>query len=281
MAGRSIRTEFREETCAGSAKWSPFLHENGHSGYILKAATQGVLLLKSLAKCLIRDVKRGRIAGMKWRLLITVLVAGTALYSQANLSEPGFEGNVVMGNWVGPWGHGALGGHGSGSFVDGGSDDFVRSGDRSLRLTVSDDGNPNAVAWAGISQTQKCMPGSKVRAGAWIYSSPDHHPPTEGRAMAQLRLEYFEDDYAEYVIPTHISLSTPFTSTAGYEPDTWHLIQLYDRVPDMARTVKFSILLLSQQPNHQPKMVWVDDAFLEFQGPRYKSRYTDFEGYIN
>ena len=47
-------------------------------------------------------------------------------------------------------------------------------------------------------------------------------------------------------------------------------MQVYDRVPSQARSMKFSILLLSQKPNKQPKVVWVDDAFLEFQswGPR-------------
>ena len=99
--------------------------------------------------------------------------------------------------------------------------------------------------------------------------------------MAQLRLEYFQDEYAEQIIPTHVTLSTPFTSSIGHAPDTWHLIQVYDRVPNEAQTVKFSILLLSQKPNNEPKVVWVDDAFLEFQGPRPGSLQREFENSLH
>lgn len=211
------------------------------------------------------------------KVLLSAVFASLAVYGYANLSEPGFEGPVVMGAWQGPWGHGALGGQGYGSYVDDGGHDYARTGNRSLRLTVSDDGNPLAVGWAGISQTQRCKPGSKVKAGAWVYCDSKQFPPTEGRAMAQLRLEYFEDDYAEHLIPTHISLSTPFTSSSGYAPDTWHLVQVYDRVPRQAKTVKFSVLLLSQKPNGERKTVWVDDAFLEFQGPKSRRDRQDFE----
>jgi len=180
-----------------------------------------------------------------------------------------------MGVWSGPWGYGALGGHGSGSFVDASAHDYVRSGERSLRLAVRDDGNPSAVAWSGISQTVRCRPGSKVRAGAWVFYRSAYFPPTEGRAMAQLRLEYFSDEFGERLIPTRVSLSTPFTSSSGYAPDTWHLVQVYDRVPRRARSVKFSIMLLSQKPDGREKIVWVDDAFLQFRESRARSGYQD------
>ena len=201
-----------------------------------------------------------------------------ALFGYARLDEPGFEGSVALGEWVGPWGFGAVGGEGSGSFVDSGEHDFVRTGNHALRLTVRDNGNPEAVAWAGVSQTKLCEPRSRVRAGAWIYCSGDHSPPTEGRAIAQLRLEYFRDETAEQIIPTHVTLSTPFTSSTGHAPDTWHLVQVYDRVPSQARALKFSILLLSQRPDNKGKVVWIDDAFLEFQDQHGAGSYTDFEG---
>lgn len=219
----------------------------------------------------------GCMKGFCNRLGLVLLVGGVALYSSARLSEPGFEGDVSMGKWIGPWSYGALGGEGSGSYVDRGENDFVRNGTHALRLTVRDNGNQNAVGWTGISQTQDCTPGAKVRAGAWVYCSAERSPPTEGRAMAQLRLEYYRDDYAQEIIPTHVTLSTPFTSSAGHAPDTWHLLQMYDRVPRQAKTLKFSIVLLSQKPNAAHKVVWVDDAFLEFHGPRSDGPRSDYE----
>jgi len=210
------------------------------------------------------------VSGMCTRVAILVLLAGISVWGKASLTQPGFESDSE-GAWVGPWGYGALGGSGGGRIVlKGEADGFVRSGDRAVRLSVSDDGNPSAVAWSGISQLQSCFPGDKVRAGVWVYYDEELSPPSEGLALAQLRLEYFQDDLGEQIIPTHISLSTPFSSSSGYAPNTWHLVQVYDRVPSLAQSVKFSILLLSQIPNHQEKTVWVDDAFLEFHSSRYQ-----------
>ena len=96
--------------------------------------------------------------------------------------------------------------------------------------------------------------------------------------MAQLRLEYYHDDFAEQLIPTHVTLSTPFTSSVGYAADTWHLVQVYDRIPPQARSIKFTILLLSQRPDSERKVVWVDDAFMEFQGRRAGHSFSD--GYV-
>lgn len=202
--------------------------------------------------------------------IVMGIMAGGALLTSAALQvhELGFE---KPGEWLGPWGFGTLGGQGSGKFVQKTDGAAVRSGEKALLLTVEDDGSPKAVAWAGSSHMERCIPGSKVKAGAWFRYSSSDSPPTEGRAVGQLRLEYFEDGEGQQLIPSHVSMSAPFTSSADNISEFWHLVELYDRVPDQAQSMKFSILLLSQQPNGQKKQVWVDDAFLEVQPPR--SRY--------
>jgi hypothetical protein len=217
---------------------------------------------------------RGRAARLRNAGAANLFTA--AVFCCGQLSNPGFE-DGQLAPWEGPWGGGALGGEGTGQLVEAGPGNFVHSGRQSLRLTVWDDGNPSAAAWAGISQSHSCQPGQKLRAGAWIYCSSSDSPPLEGLALAQLRLEYFRDDFSQEEIPTHITLSTPFSSSAGYAPDTWHLLQVYDRAPPQAGLVKMSIMLLSQVPDGRPKVVWVDDAFVEFQSPRPQHSYYGFE----
>lgn len=210
----------------------------------------------------------------KWAALFVLALCIS--WGHANLAELGFE-NGLKG-WSEPWGYGTLGGHGEGQFVEADESNFVRSGERALRLTVRDDGTANAVAWAGISYQQEVEPGSKIRAGAYLFYSAHDSPPTEGRALAQLRLEYYSDALAKEVIPTHISLSSPFTSTGDSENGAWHLLQVYDRVPEEARTLKYTIMLLSQRPNGEEKKIWVDDAFIETRPPRSRSAYRESRG---
>lgn len=196
-----------------------------------------------------------------------LLITGSVL-TAARTTDLGFE-DVTQ--WVGPWGQGALGGQGKAAIVSGQGGHPVRTGERSLHLSVEDDGSPNAVAWAGTSHLEPCLGGGKIRAGAWFnYSSQDNFP-TEGLAAGQLRLEYFADEIGQELIPDRASLSSGFPAKED-ATSSWGLVELYDRVPPEARSVRFSILLLSQKPTGQKKEVWVDDAFLEINNPTRRQR---------
>jgi hypothetical protein len=201
--------------------------------------------------------------------VLAALIASVVLFSRAQIVQSSFE-EPLSPTWKGPEGGGACGGFGDGCVVSIGKEDFVRSGKRAVKLTVGDDGNPNAMAWAGVMQTLPCAAGRKVRVGAWLYYS-SALLPLLNTSQAQLKIEYFEDKEARQLLPTHIFLSTPF-NPATYKPDAWHLIEAFDRAPQSASSMKFSIVITSQKATAKRQAIWLDDMFVEVQASRPSSK---------
>jgi hypothetical protein len=181
--------------------------------------------------------------------------------SEADRCDSGFE-RGDGGDWSGPWGGGTDGGEGRGEIVTDKPGEFVRSGRRAVRMTVWDNGSSNAMAWAFLAEKHVCKPGARIRAGAHFYASSLHEPLPK-QAVAQLRVEYYYDRSCESQIPTHVKLSEPFSLQAGSPADTWQAVELNDRVPPGATCLKFTILVLADQPGATPGTVWVDDVFIE------------------
>ena len=182
--------------------------------------------------------------------------------SRAQIVQSSFE-EPLNPTWTGPEGGGACGGFGNGCVVSLGKEDFVRSGKYSVKLTVGNDGNPNAMAWADVMRTLPCPGGKKVRVGVWLYYSSTLLP-LQNTSQAQLKIEYFEDSDAKQLLPDHVFLSPPFNSES-YKSDTWHLIEAFDRAPKNASSMKFSIVVTSQKATRQTQAVWLDDLFVEVQ----------------
>lgn len=197
--------------------------------------------------------------------VLAALLASIVLFSRAQIVQSSFE-EPLSPTWEGPEGGGTGGGFGEGCVVSIGKEDFVRSGRHAVKLTVGDDGNPNAMAWAGVMQTLPCGAGRKVRVGAWLYYSAALMP-LNNTSQAQLKIEYFEDKEAKQLLPSHIFLSTPFNSET-YKPDTWHLIEAFDRAPQNASSMKFSIVITSQKTTSQRQAIWLDDMFVDIQASR-------------
>ncbi|MFH0953406.1 MAG: hypothetical protein V1873_03655 [Verrucomicrobiota bacterium] len=208
--------------------------------------------------------QHGRGRGVISSLLVLVL-ASIVLFSRAQLVQSSFE-EPLSPTWHGPEGGGAEGGNGDGLVVTLDADDFVRTGEHSIRLRVWDDGSPSALSWAGMMQILPCRAGRKVRVGAWLYCSSSVLP-MRGESCAQLKIEYFEDDRAQRLIPTHLFLSPPFNPRT-YKPDAWHLIEACDRAPQYARSLKFSVVITAQKLNGEKQAVWLDDMFVEMQPPK-------------
>jgi hypothetical protein len=215
----------------------------------------------------------GTVRGRWWRgrgrhvvsSLLVLAIISFVIFSRAQLVESSFE-EPLSPTWRGPEGGGSAGGQGSGSIVRLGESDFVRSGQRSIRLVVWDDGTPEAMAWAGVMQVLPCRPCRKVRVGAWLYFS-DSVLPASPTTVAQLKIEYFEDAQATRLVPTHLFLSPPFCA-ATYKPNTWHLIEAMDRAPAHAASLKFSIVVTGQGLNGRQQAIWLDDMFVEVQPAR-------------
>jgi hypothetical protein len=172
--------------------------------------------------------------------VLAALLASIVLFSRAQIVQSSFE-EPLSPTWKGP-----------------------------VKLTVGDDGNPNAMAWAGVMQTLPCEAGRKVRVGAWLYYS-SALLPLRNTSQAQLKIEYFEDKAAKQLLPGHIFLSTPF-NPATYKPDTWHLIEAFDRAPQNASSMKFSIVVTSQKATRRRQAIWLDDMFVEIQASRPMGR---------
>ena len=164
------------------------------------------------------------------------------------------------------------GGHGGGkgvcAFVSTGQTDFARSGSQALRLMIWDEGNCSAVSWATFAQVYPCTPGRKIHAGAWLYFSSAIFPLLDERATVQLRVEYFTDAEATQINPQHVRVSSPFSPTVGFVPDSWHLVETFDRAPENTRAMKLTIMLCSEVNNGCRQAVWADDVFVEFSGPK-------------
>lgn len=192
--------------------------------------------------------------------LLVILLASIVLFSRAQLVQSSFE-EALSSTWRGPEGGGWGGGDGAGLIVDLGKEEFVRTGQRAVRLCVWDDGSPEAAAWAGVMQVLPCSPRRKVHVGAWLYFS-SKVLPLRGEACAQLKIEYFEDDQARRLIPSHIFLSPP-CEPVSYKPDTWHLIQATDRAPQCAKSLKFSVVVTARKLAGRREAVWLDDMFVE------------------
>ena len=201
--------------------------------------------------------------------VLAALLASVVLFSRAQIVQSSFE-EPLSPTWQGPEGGGACGGFGEGSVISIGKEDFVRSGKHAVKLTVGDDGTPNAMAWAGVMQTLPCAAGKKVRVGAWLYYSSAILPLSDS-SQAQLKIEYFEDKEAKQLLPGHIFLSTPFNPST-YKPDTWHMIEAFDRAPRNACSMKFSIVVTSQKATCVRQAIWLDDMFVEIQSPKSTNR---------
>jgi hypothetical protein len=104
----------------------------------------------------------------------------------------------------------------------------------------------------------------------WLYYSSATLPLSDS-SQAQLKIEYFEDQEAKQLLPGHIFLSTPF-NPATYKPDTWHPIEVFDRAPQNACSMKFSIVVTSQKATRRQQAVWLDDMFVEIQALRSVAR---------
>ena len=199
------------------------------------------------------------------RLLVLLFCVGTPVFA-GELGEPGFEGAVAT-VWRGPWGGGMYGGQGSGEIVDKATSPLVRSGRKAACLRVWDHNTSNAVAWSSLSQTMACSPMSRIRAEAWILSSPKLMPLAASGTVTQLRVEYFSDESAQRVIPTRAVLSEPFPLSAGHTSGRWRKIEVTDRVPSGALSMTVSIVLMTERPGAQPQAIWVDDVAVETMRP--------------
>jgi len=172
----------------------------------------------------------------------------------------GFEKDSSM-TWDGPAGGGVFGGQGSGSIVLSGDTDFVHSGLRSIRLRIWDDGNSDAVAWAGIMHTLPCERRRRVRVGAWLYFSSTIYP-LDTSASAHLRVEYFEDLEGNTLIPGRVHLSPPL-DISTYKADTWHQLEATDRIPPQARSLRVSVVLTAHRLEGKTEAVWLDDLYVD------------------
>ena len=193
--------------------------------------------------------------------LLIFLLASVVIFCRAQLVESSFEEPLT--SWEGPDGGGSCGGQGGGKIVDHGSNDFVRTGERALRLMVWGSGSAESVAWAGVMKKMACTGGRKVHVGAWLYSSSSAFPLDE-KTSAQLKIEYFADAEAQKLVPTHIYLSPPF-DPVSFPPNRWHLLQATDRAPQDAHSLRFSIVMTAECLGSTQQAVWLDDIFVEVQ----------------
>ncbi|OQW95382.1 MAG: hypothetical protein BWK77_07555 [Verrucomicrobia bacterium A1] len=201
--------------------------------------------------------------------VLVLAVASVVLFCRAQIVESSFE-EPLSPTWLGPEGGGHCGGGGDGELVGVGTGNYVHTGKQAVRLVVWDDGNPAAASWAGVMRILPCAAGRRIRVGAWLYFSSETLP-LRSDALAQLKIEYFEDPKAERLIPTHLFLSAPF-DPAGYKPDTWHRIEAADRAPQDARSMKFSIVVTARNMGGRREAVWLDDLFVEVQPRRTPAR---------
>ncbi|HEY8239994.1 MAG TPA: hypothetical protein VIH35_01030 [Kiritimatiellia bacterium] len=183
-----------------------------------------------------------------------------------SLQRADFESNAKR-SWQGPWGGGIDGGHGGGEFAKAGNENFSHSPKYAARLDTWDDGSPKALAWSCLRQRVRCSPGGHMKAGVWIYSSSSVAPLASSNVTVQLRVEYFSDDDGDRIIPTDVVLSRPFGPAFGDKPDEWHRVFVSGRVPDGAKCLGLSIVLMVQKPGSTRQSIWVDDADLELSGP--------------
>ena len=193
--------------------------------------------------------------------VLVLLLACVVLFCRAQLVESSFE--EPLSSWEGPDGGGACGGQGGGEIIEAGSNNFVRTGERALRLKVWGPGSADSVAWAGVMKKLACTGGRKVHVGGWLYSSSTVLPWDE-KTHAQLKIEYFADADARKLIPTHIYLSPPF-DPASFPPDRWHLLEATDRAPQDACSLRFSIVMTAECLDSPGQAVWLDDIFVEVQ----------------
>jgi len=193
--------------------------------------------------------------------VLILLLASVVLFCRAQLVESSFEEPLT--SWEGPDGGGSCGGQGGGEIINLGSNDFVRTGEHALRLKVWGSGNENSVTWAGVMKKLPCPGGRKVRIGAWLYSS-SYALPLDEKTCAQLKIEYFADQDAQKLIPTHIYLSPPF-APSSYPPDRWHLLEATDRAPQDVCSLRFSIVMTAASLGKSQQAIWLDDISVEVQ----------------
>ena len=209
--------------------------------------------------------RRRRALSRLFSPLLVVAIVSIVFFCRAQLVQSSFE-EPLSPTWLGPEGGGHCGGSGSGEVVGLGASNYVHSGEHAVRLAVWDDGSPSAVSWAGVMRVLPCTPSRRVRIGAWLYFS-SKVLPLRTDSLTQLKIEYFEDDNARDLIPTHLFLSPPF-DPSSYQPDTWHRVEATDRAPQGARSMKVSIVMTAQNMHGRKEAVWLDDLFVELQPPK-------------
>ncbi len=208
-----------------------------------------------------------RIKGRKGRLVSSMLVAALVsmvLLGRAQLVESSFE-EPLTPSWEGPEGGGASGGQGRGAVVEASATNFVRTGRRSVQLVVWDDADANSMSWAGLTKVMPCLPSRRVRVGAWLYFSSSVLP-VGGETCAQLKIEYFDDEDAQRILPTHVFLSAPFNPRT-HRTDSWHFVEAFDRAPPHACRLRFSIVMTARRLGGREQAVWVDDMFVDVGRP--------------
>lgn len=203
------------------------------------------------------------------KALMLTLAMGTCLAGMSDVSEfGGFETGAER-YWQGPHGGGEGGGTGSGGFFAPDDSNFVHKGERAARLDVNGGAGPaKSVAWACIEQVAPCSPRSRLHVNGWFYASSSASPLSTTGTTAQLRVEYFSDDEGKRIIPTRVVLGPPFGPSAGHRQNRWYNISLQDRVPDDARSLKLSIVLVSPQAGPNIESVWIDDIAILQEGRR-------------
>ena len=191
---------------------------------------------------------------------LAISLASLVILTRAQLVQSGFE-ELKNPAWYGPEGGGTSGGQGEGKLVCIGTNDFAHKGEHSIRLMIWDNGSPDAVSWADVTQILPCSGSRKVHVGAWLYFSSSVFP-VKTNALTQLKIEYFEDKQARQLIPTHIFLSPPF-DPAMQKPDSWQYVEAFDRAPQNASSMKFSVVMTGQRLKGQREAMWLDDMFAE------------------
>lgn len=204
--------------------------------------------------------ERGRRVALT--MLAVALIVLVVFFCPAQLLRSGFEPSEEPA-WEGPFGGGAYGGSGGGRLVEGSLGDFVRTGGRSVRLEVWDDGSDQSVAWAGITQTLPCELRRKVQAGVWLYFSSTNLP-LRPCASAHVRVEYFKDAEGQELIPECVYVSPPL-SPDTHASDTWHLMEVTGRIPAESRSLRVSVVVMGQEMRGQTQAIWIDDLFVEMQ----------------
>ncbi|MFH0907427.1 MAG: hypothetical protein V1929_01515 [bacterium] len=201
------------------------------------------------------------------KAVMLTLAMGISLAGMSDRSEfGGFEPGAER-YWQGPRGDGEGGGAGGGGFFGADEANFVHNGKGAVRLEVHGGTGPEkSMAWACVEQITPCTPRGRLHVNAWFYASSSVSPMAATGTMAHLRVEYFANEECTRLIPTRVVLGPPFGPSAGHRQNRWYNISLQDRVPEDARCLKLSLVLMSPQAGPNTEAVWIDDVAILQEG---------------